>query len=119
MAALAHTLFGSPARCGLCRAINPKEDFKLCAWSGLAREINASGISISRAYKRKNGNLTGRWKLNAVHNHLTIHNASAPTTVEIPVTCYQVIPSLFPFSLLPFVAFLIRMLVYPSSQLSC
>ncbi|KAK9913045.1 hypothetical protein M0R45_036871 [Rubus argutus] len=38
MAALAHTLLGSPARCGLCRAINPKEDYKLCSWGGLARE---------------------------------------------------------------------------------
>ncbi|CAL9004182.1 unnamed protein product [Prunus brigantina] len=89
MAALAHALLGIPSRCGLCRAINPKEDFKVCAW-GFSRTASSSGICISRVPRRKNGNLTGPWTLNAVQT-LIVHNAPAQATVEIPVTYHQLV----------------------------
>ncbi|XP_061996344.1 pentatricopeptide repeat-containing protein CRR2, chloroplastic [Rosa rugosa] len=83
MAALAHTLLGIiPARCGLCRAIYPN---LCCSWRP---SPNPSGFSISS--RTHLANLTARSRLNASHT-LTVHNAPAPPTLEIPVTCYQLI----------------------------
>ncbi|KAB2627506.1 pentatricopeptide repeat-containing protein [Pyrus ussuriensis x Pyrus communis] len=92
MAALAHALLGVPSRCGLCRAVNPKDNYKLCVW-GFSRAIACYGISISSVSTRKKdgGNLTGSWALNATDALIVVHNATARTTVEIPVTCYQLI----------------------------
>ncbi|KAL6288558.1 hypothetical protein ACE6H2_006068 [Prunus campanulata] len=89
MAALAHALLGIPSRCGLCRAINPNEDFKVCVL-GFSRAASSSGICISRVPRGKNGNVTGPWTLNAAQT-LIVHNAPAQATVEIPVTYYQLI----------------------------
>ncbi|KAM1049490.1 hypothetical protein TB1_027906 [Malus domestica] len=92
MAALAHALLSVPSRCGLCRAVNPKDNYKLCVW-GFSRAIARYGISISSVSTRKKdgGNLTGPWALNAADALIVVHNATARTTVEIPVTCYQLI----------------------------
>lgn len=94
MAALAHALLGVPSRCGLCRAFNPKDNYKLCVW-GFSRVIARYGISISSVSTRKKdgGNLTGSWALNAVGSLIVVHNATARATVEIPVNCYQVTAS--------------------------
>ncbi|KAL6129957.1 hypothetical protein ACLB2K_068339 [Fragaria x ananassa] len=80
MAALAHALLGIPARCGLCRAIHPHH-------SSASRSSPISPISRSLRV----ANFTApRSRLNAV-NTVTVHSAPAPVTVEIPVTCYQLI----------------------------
>ncbi|KAF4396856.1 plastid division protein CDP1, chloroplastic isoform X2 [Cannabis sativa] len=58
---------------------------------------SSSGIAISRVYVWRKGNcgspsVNGRWRLSAVDTRIVQNAAAAPrTTVEIPVTCYQLI----------------------------
>ncbi|XP_048443703.1 plastid division protein CDP1, chloroplastic-like [Pyrus x bretschneideri] len=92
--ALSHALPSIPSSCCLCRIDNHKEDHKLCVWGfSTSRERSASGIGIVRVYKRSllGDNLTGRWTLNALDTHIGVETAPRHTTVEIPVTCYQLI----------------------------
>ncbi|XP_068305833.1 plastid division protein CDP1, chloroplastic-like [Pyrus communis] len=86
-AALSHALLSIPSsRSCLCRIGN----HKLCVW-GFSSERSDSGIGISRAYKRNRDNLTGRWSLKSLDTHIGVETAPPRTTVEIPVTCYQLI----------------------------
>ncbi|KAB2633800.1 plastid division protein CDP1 [Pyrus ussuriensis x Pyrus communis] len=86
-AALSHALLSIPSsRSCLCRIGN----HKLCVW-GFSSERSDSGIGISRAYKRNRDNLTGRWGLKSLDTHIGVETAPPRTTVEIPVTCYQLI----------------------------
>ncbi|KAM2601529.1 hypothetical protein COP2_040879 [Malus domestica] len=89
MAALAHALLGIPSRCGLCRAVDPKDNYKLCVW-GFSRAIAGYGISTSRVPTRKKevGNLSGPWALNAA-DALTSSTMLRLTTLSkspLPVT---------------------------------
>ncbi|KAM1786974.1 hypothetical protein TB2_039515 [Malus domestica] len=85
-AALSHALLSIPSsRSCLCRIGN----HKLCVW-GFSSERSDSGIGISRAYKRNRDSLTGRWSLKSLDTHIGVETAPR-TTVEIPVTCYQLI----------------------------
>ncbi|KAB2633816.1 plastid division protein CDP1 [Pyrus ussuriensis x Pyrus communis] len=86
-AALSHALLSIPSsRSCLCRIGN----HKLCVW-GFSSERSDSGIGISRAYKRNRDNLTGSWSLKSLDTHIGVETAPPRTTVEIPVTCYQLI----------------------------
>ncbi|BFG29910.1 hypothetical protein CerSpe_161840 [Prunus speciosa] len=90
MAALSHAFPNIPSSCCHCRISNLKEDHKVCVW-GFSREISDNEIGVSRVYwKTDNNNLTGRWTVNAVDTHI-VETAPPRTTVEIPITCYQLI----------------------------
>ncbi|XP_050387734.1 pentatricopeptide repeat-containing protein At3g46790, chloroplastic [Argentina anserina] len=83
MASLAHALLGIPARCALCRALNPH--------LSPSRRFPISSISRPSSTTTTRARLAARSRLNAVNNLTTVHGASAPATVELPVTCYQLI----------------------------
>ncbi|PQQ07773.1 plastid division protein CDP1 chloroplastic [Prunus yedoensis var. nudiflora] len=90
MAALSHAFPSIPSSCCHCRISNLKEDHKVCVW-GFSREISDNEIGVSRVYwKKDNNNLTGRWTVNAIDTHIA-ETAPPRTTVEIPITCYQLI----------------------------
>ncbi|KAI5330641.1 hypothetical protein L3X38_030039 [Prunus dulcis] len=90
MAALSHAFPSIPSSCCHCRISNLKEDHKVCVW-GFSREICDNEIGVSRVNRKKdNNNLTGRWTVNAVDTHI-VETAPPRTTVEIPITCYQLI----------------------------
>ncbi|CAL9031808.1 unnamed protein product [Prunus brigantina] len=90
MAALSHAFPSIPSSCCHCRISNLKEDHKVCVW-GFSREICDNEIGVSRVNRKKDNNhLTGRWTVNAVDTHI-VETAPPRTTVEIPITCYQLI----------------------------
>ncbi|KAM1452577.1 hypothetical protein ACFX2I_039523 [Malus domestica] len=85
-AALSHALLSIPSSRSCLGRIG---NHKLCVW-GFSSERSDSGIGISRAYKRNRDRLTGRWSLKSLDTHIGVETAPR-TTVEIPVTCYQLI----------------------------
>lgn len=111
---LAHAMPAIPSSCTHCRIVNKNSDntssssnfdygcnysqdeHKVWVWGipkvttmssaiGIARVLT---VPLSRA--RKFDILNGRWRLNAVDTHI-VQNAPTRSTVEIPVTCHQVI----------------------------
>ncbi|PON68264.1 Plastid division protein CDP [Trema orientale] len=102
--ALAQAVPGIPSSCWLCRIDKTKSsNGEYCYYSyssNIHREdhkaSSSSGIAISRVYvcsqsrKGNSGPINGRWRLNAVDTRI-VQSASVRSTVEIPVTCYQLI----------------------------
>ncbi|XP_062112819.1 plastid division protein CDP1, chloroplastic [Humulus lupulus] len=110
--ALAQALPRIPSTCWLCRINKTRTKTKTSNTSNTAdcfyyysssihkedqkKASSSSGIAISRVYVWRKGNcgspsVNGRWRLSAVDTRI-VQNVAAPrTTVEIPVTCYQLI----------------------------
>ncbi|KAK9925649.1 hypothetical protein M0R45_022920 [Rubus argutus] len=90
MATLSHAFLSFPSCSCFCRIGSHKEDRNVCVW-GFSRQLCDSGIGISRVSRSKEKNLPGLWTPNAVVTQHIVENTPARTTVEIPVTCYQLI----------------------------
>ncbi|XP_015865701.3 plastid division protein CDP1, chloroplastic [Ziziphus jujuba] len=101
-----HAMSTIPSSCCFCRSFGKnggdnsdvschthKENDRVWVL-GIPRERISSGSTISRAsigLRSMNADfLTARWRLNAVDTHIP-QAASTRTSIEIPVTCYQLI----------------------------
>lgn len=90
--ALAQAVPGIPSSCSLCRSYNHSNNGDFSSSFPFFSGIGISRVCVGPHSRKANcaGNLNGRWRLRAVDTRI-VQNAPPRSSVEIPVTCYQVI----------------------------